>query len=299
MPRPMLTPMLRHRARTLAVSALLAVPLSIPLAPLAVSPALAESPTSGLHYKVYIGGFHVVDLQIDLGLGAEAYDVEARLRTIGTIGNMFPWSMKAYSNGGLRAESVVPVAAGQQNNWRGNERFIDMTFAGGMPTVERIKPQPSGDERNAVPPEMRRGAIDLTSAIVAILTRLDAGAPCDASIPVFDGRRRFDLVARPDGTDRLRASRHSPFEGPTVNCLVSVDKKAGFKENDSGGWNDPGREARVWMGRAFEGVPPVPVRLTIDTPVGSLIAHLDRATYKSGDRADVLRHRTVRRAGFN
>ena len=54
------------------------------------------------------------------------------------------------------------------------------------------------------------------------------------------------------------------------------------KKNYDSGWNDKGRSARVWMGKAFGDVPPVPVRLTLDTPLGALIAHLSAAEYASG-----------------
>ncbi len=286
-------PPLRKRA----IAGLIAIGLSAACA-LAPSMARADERDAGLHYKVYVGGFHVVDLDIDMGLRPERYRFEARLKTVGMVGSMLPWSMKAHSKGAFEAGRVVPAAAGQSNNWKGSERFIEMRFAGGLPSVEKIQPLPKADDRDAVPDELRQGALDLASAILAIVTRMEGGTPCDATIPVFDGRRRFDLVVTPNGADKVRANRYSPYEGPVESCEVALDRKAGFKRRDEDSWQGAGSTAEVWMGRAFPELPPVPVRLTFDTRFGTLIAHLNHASYRSGTQQAVLSHSTVRRAGM-
>lgn len=295
---------LRHRigicglSLALGAAALLTAGILAAPAASAANAAPAAERKGNYYYKVYIGGFHVVDLFVDMDLMPARYDVAVRLKTIGMIGDMFPWGMKSYSNGLIRDGKLVPASAGQQNNWRGSERFVDMKYAGGLATVERIRPKPDADDRDGVPEALRRGALDLSSAVLTVLTRMDADSRCNAKIPVFDGRRRFDLITRPDGTDILKASRYSPYAGPTVNCAVSIDRKAGFKKKASDSWSESTTEARVWMGKAFDDMPPVPVRLTFDTSFGALIAHLNRATYKSGQRQAVLSHGDVRRAGM-
>jgi len=246
-------------------------------------PAASETWDVDLSYKIYVGGFNVADLKIDMDLATGKYDIAARVQTTGMVGRLFPWWMKAYSRGAIAGQGVMPVTAGQRNNWKGKERYIDLTFKDGVAEIDRIVPKPETDDRDRVPEAMRTGVVDLASAIVAIIRKMDSSQPCEAEVPVFDGRRRYDLVVKPDGAEKLRASGYTPFVGETVNCLLSIRKKAGFKKNDDSGWNDRDRSARVWMGKAFGNVPPVPVRLTLNTPLGSLIAHLSAATYTSGD----------------
>lgn len=250
---------------------------------LSASGAVARDADVDLVYKVYIGGFHVVDLQLDIGFAPEKYDVKARINSSGTIGRMFPWTMDANSRGRFSdAGVVVPASARQKNTWRGKERFIDLSFADGIARVDRMKPVPETDDRDKVPEALRTGAVDLTSAIMALITQMDESAECRNSVPVFDGRRRYDLRVEPDGSDQLKPNRYSPFRGATTNCVVWIDKKAGFKRKDSSGWSDQQRRAKVWMGKAFASAPPVPIRLTFDTPYGGLIAHLNQATLTNG-----------------
>lgn len=258
-------------------------PALLPIMLLFAQPAASETRDVDLSYKIYVGGFNVADLKIDMDLATGKYDIAARVQTTGMVGRLFPWWMKAYSRGAIAGQGVMPVTAGQRNNWKGKERYIDLTFKDGVAEIDRIVPKPETDDRDRVPEAMRTGVVDLASAIVAIIRKMDSSQPCEAEVPVFDGRRRYDLVVKPDGAEKLRASGYTPFVGETVNCLLSIRKKAGFKKNDDSGWNDRDRSARVWMGKAFGNVPPVPVRLTLNTPLGSLIAHLSAATYTSGD----------------
>ena len=270
-----------HRIRIMKFHRFL---LAIPAVALLSQPAGAAARDVDLFYKIYVGGFHVVDLNVDIGLRQSDYEFAAKVSTVGMIGRMFPWWMKAYSNGAIDDATVTPARAGQQNNWRGKDRFIDLKFTDGVANIDRIVPEPETDDRDRVPVEMRTGVMDLTSAIIVLICNMDAGQPCQAQLPVFDGRRRYDLIAQPDGSENLRPSGYTPFAGETVNCLLSIDRKAGFKKNDDSGWNDRKRSARVWMAKAFGDVPPVPVRLTINTPLGSVIAHLNAASVETDGR---------------
>ena len=245
---------------------------------LLTTPAAGETRDINLAYKIYVGGFHVIDLRAEIGLAPEKYDFAVKVKTSGMIGSLFPWWMKAYSRGDIGKEQVKPVAAGQQNNWRGKGRFIDLKFKDGVAIIDRILPKPETDNRDRVSKEMRTGVVDLTSAIISVIRRMDGTGDCEAHYPVFDGRRRYDLVIEAAGSEWLKPSGYTPFVGDTVNCKLSIDKKAGFKRKDESGWNNGRRTAKVWMGKAFDGVPPVPIRLTLKTPLGDLIAHLSAAS---------------------
>ena len=257
---------------------------ALPALTLLSQPVSAGQRDVDLMYKIYVGGFHVIDLDVDIGLNRTDYEFAAKVESVGMIGRMFPWWMKAYSRGEISDAKVTPVIAGQRNNWRGKDRFIDLKFINGVANIHRISPKPETDDRDRVPVDMRTGVMDLTSAIIFLIRNMDAGHPCQARLPVFDGRRRYDLIAKPDGVERLRPSGYTPYVGETVNCRLTIAKKAGFKKNDDSGWNDGDRSARVWMAKPFGDVPPVPVRLTINTPLGSVIAHLNAATVESNGR---------------
>jgi hypothetical protein len=281
----------RAHAAALVVALVLALPAAMPTRAAAIEPGAAGQSAAGqsatgqravdLSYKIYVGGFHVADISVDLDLAPENYDIAAKVKTSGMVGRMFPWWMQAYSKGQIFGAGVMPVSAGQRNSWKGRERFLDMKFTDGVARIERIAPKPETDDRDKVPEAMRTGVVDLASALVSIIRKMDGDDTCSAQVAVFDGRRRYDLIAKPDGVEKLRPNGYTPFVGDTVNCELRIRKKVGFKNNDDSGWNDGDRSARVWMGKAFADVPPVPVRLTLDTPFGDLVAHLSAASHTS------------------
>jgi hypothetical protein len=278
----------RAHAAALTVALGLTLPAAMPTRAAAIEPGAAGQSVAAqsatgqsavdLSYKIYVGGFHVADISVDLDLAPENYDIAAKVKTSGMVGRMFPWWMQAYSKGQIVGVGVMPVSAGQRNSWKGRERFLDMKFTGG---VARIVPKPETDDRDKVPEAMRTGVVDLASALVSIILKMDGDDTCSAQVAVFDGRRRYDLIAKPDGVEKLRPNGYTPFVGDTVNCELRIRKKVGFKNDDDSGWNDGDRSARVWMGKAFADVPPVPVRLTLDTRFGDLVAHLSAASHTS------------------
>ena len=86
------------------------------------------------------------------------------------------------------------------------------------------------------------------------------------------------------GVEKLKPNANTPYVGDTVNCELWIHKKVGFKKAAEPGWINSNRRARVLMGKAFTDVPRVPVRLTLDTPIGMLVAHLSAASHISGSK---------------
>ncbi len=245
------------------------------------APSRAEPPAArdlALAYRIYFGGFEVLKLTVDLMIAPETYAMELNFRTLGLIGRMFPWTMKAYSRGVLAGEEIRPHAAGQRNTWRDRARWVDLRYPDGLPVVTDAKPAAATDGSDKVPAHALVGTIDLASAIVKLSRKMAAGRGCDGKIAVFDGRRRYDLVFERLGETRIRRSGYTVFQGKAVNCSAAMDRLAGFKRRKSyGGWGENGRTASVWMARPFADAPPVPVRIEIETRWGDLMVHLVRA----------------------
>ena len=252
-----------------------------------------------LAYRVYFGGVHAANLGLGVNFDAASYDFEAaaydlhatayavraRFKTTGLVKALTRWKTTAYSDGALVSGDVVPVRAGYRNKRWWKKRRVELGFDEGTPKLVRMKPR----RKSRVPSSQLRGALDPAGAFLAVLTRFDAGQGCKLRIPVFDGRRLRELVGEEDGTGRLQASRYSPFAGPTVDCRMWLEKKAGFKRKDGGGRDRDHTVVRLRMARVFDEMPSVPVRFASDTRYGSLIAYLFRAKLDAGGLKRELR----------
>lgn len=301
---------MRLGSRSTVLAATAAAFLILP--PKAADPAaLAPEVDVDLTYAVYFAGIHVAGLDVGIGLQPDAYDMKMQAKTVGLIGRLFPWLMNAYSRGSVAGSDITPLEAGQRGKWRGKDRFIDLQYNGKDVMVARAEPKPGEDDRLAVPEGMRRDTIDLASAILRIALSMEQGAKCSHSIPIFDGRRRYDMVLTHKMVETVKADRNSAFKGTAENCMVKMKRIAGFKrwsedyDDDVGAegqvqerrsrmrkWRDSDRSASVWIGKVFTDTPPLPVRLELQTPYGSIKAHLRHAELgKDGAKRRVVSRR--------
>ena len=245
-----------------------------------ISSAAAGDGRLQLAYRVHFNGIHAADLGLGVNFDAATYDVDAAT---------YDLDATAYSRGTLLSGDVVPVRAGYRSQRWWKKRLVELGFDEGTPKLVRMKPRLKGRKTPAVSPSQLKGALDPAGAFLALLARFDAGQGCKLRIPVFDGRRLRELVGEADGTGRLEASRYSPFAGPTVNCRVWLEKKAGFKQESGGGRKHDDTVVQLRMARVFDEMPPVPVRFASDTGYGSLIAYLFQAKLDAGGLKRELR----------
>ncbi len=258
--------------------------VSIRRANFALAVAIAAS-TSGataaergiLDYKVYFGGLAAVGLEIDLSRTADEYRILTKVRTLGLIDTFFPWTMRAYSRGRITARELRPEAAGQTSAWRGSERIMEVRYDGGRPTVARVVPTPDQDDREPVSDEDVRGTIDLATAILSLSLAAEAGRGCTGRIPVFDGRRRYDMIAERIGVEQVRRFGRAEYEPAALKCRVTVERISGFKKHSDHDESDTDqRSGTVWFAPSGAGLPHAPMRIEVDTPWGMIIAHLLR-----------------------
>ncbi len=230
-----------------------------------------------LDYKVYFGGFAAVALEIDLARTAEEYRILTKVRTLGVIDKLFPWTMRAYSRGRLAGRELRPEAAGQTSAWRGRERIIDVRYDDGRPIVARVVPTPDRDERVPVSDEDVRGTVDLASALLSLSLAAEAGRGCTGRVPVFDGRRRYDLIAERIGVEQIRRFGRAGYEPRALKCRVTMVRRSGFRKITNHDELDTDRHSgTVWFAPPGAGMPPVPMRIEVETRWALVIAHLMR-----------------------
>lgn len=269
------------RATTLAM----ALAGGLCLAPAAGS--AAEPREAKLTYDVHIGGIRAVTLDLSIGLAPEAYQVKVRFGTDGWIGRVFDWQMDANSSGRIEDGAVRPVAAASTSRWNRKERLIGLSYSPeGVVDIVRAEP-PVGEGKDGIPDAWRRNTLDLASAVLTLVRGVERGGRCGATLPVFDGRRRYDLVAEDLGEDTIRRTRYGIYSGKAVACRLAwqrYEKPGG----DGDAWQPPAEsgardtELNAWLAPVAKGLPPVPVLLQMEMRIGEARAHLVRGEVIDG-----------------
>jgi hypothetical protein len=255
--------------------------LAVATTVLAGAPARAEPERFDitLEYEAYFGGFHIASARTQIERAPDGYDVAARARARGMLDWYSGWRGTAESEGRLFEDgTVAPVQHRNEGVWDGGVRKRTLDFQDdGTVDVELIEEDDDDDDAvTEVPPDSIPGSVDPISAIMSLAELMRTGGTCDGTIPVYDGKRRYDLTVRKDGTRRFQPNDYTIFAGEAIACRVDFERIGGFRVERSK-YSRTARDRIVWVGKPFENAPPIPVRVDVGTNYGDLIIHLTAA----------------------
>lgn len=221
-----------------------------------------------LDYDVRYGPLSILAIRTSAWIAGERYQTESRMQTEGVIGYLFPWHADGRSQGIVDGDAWRPERHRLTGAYRSEKRSVAIDYAGGTVRAA-VEPPPADDYRTQVPVALQQNTIDpLTASLAAV------GTGCRGTLPVFDGRRRYDMVLRDLGPADLKRSRHGVYAGPTRRCRADVRPVAGFWERKAGD-DDPENDEEpthldFWIARPRPDVRPVPVYLELIGARGTL-----------------------------
>lgn len=266
-PRPSPTPAPRRgRALGAAALGLAAALIGVP------APAPAAEPTPiGLAYRFYVGGLLIGKAVIHGEVRADGYEINSAVSTSGAAS----WFVKAE----LTTRSAGSVETGPDGlalrpavfelDTLSGDDVQDVTVLYGPTAPKSVTADPPFKPKAyEIDPTEQTDTVDPIAAglLGALLARgvADAARICDARLPIFDGRRRYDLIL--DGVDR------ELFEGGTrlLDCRARWRRVGGFKEKHM---RRPDYEFTLRVRLEPNGLA-TPVRAWGSTPFGGAVAVL-------------------------
>jgi len=240
-----------------------------------------------LKYDVYAGGFKALNASLVMDLDKRAYDMKLKATTEGFIGSLFPWQASYDTSGHADNGKLFPSVYTERSTWRGSEKVTEMDYG---PNGKVLKSTTQDGNKTTVDRDINKGlsanTLDILTGTLVMLQSAKSTNKCEGSFPVFDGKRRFNIVLKDDGTEVLQASRYSTFSGEALRCTLEVQPVAGFQPKDQKrGWMavQNHTEARhmlptIWLAKLDDTDQVVPVRMEIASEYGSVVAHLTSDT---------------------
>ncbi|MCA8929165.1 MAG: DUF3108 domain-containing protein [Alphaproteobacteria bacterium] len=235
--------------------------------------AAAEAPSGDYRfsYEAYYSGFKIGEADSHLQWGRSRYTLALHARTAGMLGWFMSIDQSASSEGRL---APLPRAEHHRNhNADGDNRnWVELAFTPDGARVVAADPDPATEARSPVPAGLLKGVLDPLSAAFALSLKTSEAGRCQASVPVFDGRRRYDTVLE----DRGRETYTGPA-GPreTLRCAFHFVRLAGYRPNAKR-WK--GITGTLWMQKLDASLPLLPVRVEIDTSYGTAFVHMVSAS---------------------
>jgi hypothetical protein len=182
------------------------------------------------------------------------------------------------SKGNVVGDQLRPIQHLQRTNFQGQDRAVTLDYDGKGGFIDRtVVPDAHEDQRDPVPADLTLNTLDIVSGVLAGLRAVDRTGSCDGRVPVFDGRRRFDLIYRDDGHEKLEPTSLSTFSGEALKCAVKVEPVAGFWRKNQKKWftqksdgEDRVVPIEVYIGKVGDAGIDVPVKIESLSPFGPL-----------------------------
>lgn len=271
----------RHRCAGLTLCVLLLLPA-----------AAAAEGSQSLAYEVWLGGLRALEADGRIVRQAETYRVTLKARTKGMVGWFYPYELELEAVGARQSAEHRPQQFSSKSRSSDETKTLAIRYAADGTLETRREPASANPDPKALPAEMVRATLDPVSAMLTVMAKASQGAAesasggasqdasrneadggCQGLTRVFDGKRRYNLWARPAGQTTLKASRYNVYSGPVTLCRLTVQPLAGFKKKKRLAGRIP-REITLWLAPIGDGGMPLPVRLEGESSFGGLVVHL-------------------------
>lgn len=260
----------------------------VALLPLAVSAHAADGwpSTVNARYKLMFAGFEVGSYNFQSTTDGRSYATDGSAKVSALFG-AFKWTGGISSTGKLAASAPKPDAYKLNYKAKKKRGAVELGFSNGtVVSISLVPNKPPKPDTVPVRKDQLAGVFDPMSSILA-LTHAGNSDPCHRTIPVFDGKARFDLVLSPKGDEPLREAKPSGQPARLKVCRVRYVPISGHKPKDF---------VKPWVDYdgieiALRPVPAanvyVPYRVSIPTTLGAAVMLADSVNITGPNNARI------------
>jgi Protein of unknown function (DUF3108) len=207
-------------------------------------------------------------------IGEDAYTTEAKGGVAGILRVFGHAKGSAAAQGIIKDGRLVPTSYASHLISEEGDEEVRMLFDVGVVTELTTEP-PSSPDSNSVPVTEadRHGVIDPISAgLIPVVGNGDlvSAAACERTLPVFDGRQRFDVALAFKRMDKVHPEKG--YQGPAVVCAVRYEPRAGYRPNRTAvKFLIARHDVEMWLVPITGTRLLVPARISIPTLVGTAV----------------------------
>ncbi len=205
-------------------------------------------------------------------IGDDQYTAAASGMTTGLLRVFATGQGSGASRGVIRGDNLMPVTYASSINNDNRIEELRIVLSAGTVKEYSVEP-PTLFNPNRVPltDANRRGVIDPMSAtLVRVPGNGDpvTAEACRRTVPVFDGRMRFDLQMSFKRIDKVKAEKG--YQGPVVVCGIQFLPLAGHvPDRPAIKYLIAQHDMEVWLAPIAGTRVLVPFRLSVPTPLGT------------------------------
>lgn len=182
-------------------------------------------------YRLTFNGFDVGVYNFTLNYSGQTYSAVAKTKITALFG-AFKWIGTFTGSGSIDGAGPHPASYLMRYKTRSKVKSVKMGFDGtGVTSVALVPDKPPDPDAIKVKPDDIKHVFDPISATMAISDATGPGV-CDRTIPVFDGKARFDLKLSFTSREAIKEKHPSGQPRELVVCSVKYVPIAGHKPKD-------------------------------------------------------------------
>jgi Protein of unknown function (DUF3108) len=206
-----------------------------------------------------------------IDIGDDQFTAAASGMTTGLLRVFATGEGNAASRGAVRSDTLLPtIFVSTINNDKRAEELRIVLSAGTVKELVADPPTTPNPERIPVTDVHRRGVVDpMSAALMRVSGGGDPVSPeaCRRTVPIFDGRMRFDLQLSFKRIEKVQAQKG--YQGPVVVCGVQFVPLAGYiPERPAIKYLTARQDMEIWLAPIPGTRIVVPYRISLPTPLG-------------------------------
>jgi hypothetical protein len=225
------------------------------------------------HYVATLAGLPIGKGSWVIDIGDDQFSANASGMTTGLLRVFATGEGNGAARGSVRGESLLPnLYVSTINNDKKAEELKIVMSAGNVKDLAVDPPTTPHPDRVPLTEAHRRGIVDpLSATLIRVPGGGDTMTPdaCKRTLPVFDGRMRFDLHL---SFNRMENVEVKGYSGPVVVCTVRFVPVAGHvPERPAIKYLQAQTDMEMWLAPIAGTHVVVPYKLSLPTPLGRAV----------------------------
>ena len=243
-----------------------------------ILPSLSQAFSIKHDFFVTVGIFDASKTEFTYTLNKNNYKVASKVMTNGFFNTIYPFEANYISSGVINNSQMTTIDYNYEAKSKFNTRTKTVIYENGKPIYQISSKNGKEKKKQFTPSPTPADTFDLQTVIAKIAKQYNEVAFCDSTLKVYDGKRRFDVIFKDEGSDELVPNEHSFYSGKASKCSMHIQKV--LSEDDDELWEfSSNKPVYFWIARDKNTNYPFIAKIFIkDTPLGELTAHITNIT---------------------
>lgn len=222
-------------------------------------------------FTAFVGLFNASTAEFEYVLLPHEYAVRSTVRTNGTFNLLYPFEAQYFTGGRIENGRMETAAYRYESQSRFSKRSKETVYdRNGQPVYSISTKNGKQKKRKFKISADNKNTTNLQTVLAAIAKHYNEVRFCDSEMRIFDGKKRYNVIFRDEGTEELKPNDNSPFFGAAAKCSMYIDK-LGDNGDDLLWQLSSERPVYFWILRDHKTSAPFIARINIkETPLGEM-----------------------------